>query len=216
MSTGTKTARFRFGAMSRRAALTGAALAAMGTLAACGGSQGGQAAEGDMAKGAPEGAKVTVVEYASVTCGACAAWQEQVWPEFKAKYIDTNQVRFVFREYPTPPADVAAAGFLLARCAGEDRYFQVVEEIMASQREWQQGVPPAATLSRIATSVGLSEDEYRACVTNPESLAALEERIQAGRSEGVTGTPTFFVNGTRVADSSMAGLSAAIDAELAK
>lgn len=216
MSTGTKTARFRFGAMSRRAALTGAALAAMGTLAACGGTEGGQMAEGDMAKGAPEGAKVTVVEYASVTCGACAAWQEQVWPELKAKYVDTNQVRFVFREFPTPPADVAAAGFLLARCAGEDRYFQVVEEIMASQREWQQGVPPAATLSRIATSVGLSEDEYRTCVTNPESLAALEERIQAARSEGVTGTPTFFVNGTRVADSSMAGLSAAIDAELAK
>lgn len=216
MSIGTKTARFRFGAMSRRAALTGAALAAMGTLAACGGSDGGQAAQGDMAKGAPEGAKVTVVEYASVTCGVCAAWQEQVWPEFKAKYVDTNQVRYVFREFPTPPADVAAAGFLLARCAGEDRYFQVVEEIMASQREWQQGVPPAATLSRIATSVGLSEDEYRACVTNPESLAALEQRIQSGRSEGVTGTPTFFVNGMRVADSSMAGLSAVIDAELAK
>ncbi len=216
MSIGTKTARFRFAAMSRRAAMTAAALAAMGTLAACGGSEGGQAAQGDMAKGAPEGAKVTVVEYASVTCGVCAAWQEQVWPEFKAKYVDTNQVRYVFREFPTPPADVAAAGFLLARCAGEDRYFQVVEEIMASQREWQQGVPPAATLSRIATSVGLSEDEYRACVTNPESLAALEQRIQSGRSEGVTGTPTFFVNGMRVADSSMAGLSAVIDAELAK
>ena len=216
MSTGPKTARFRFSAMSRRAAMTGAALAAMGTLAACGGSDGGQAAQGDMAKGAPEGAKVTVVEYASVTCGVCAAWQERVWPEFKAKYVDTNQVRYVFREFPTPPADVAAAGFLLARCAGEDRYFQVVEEIMASQREWQQGVPPAATLSRIATSVGLSEEEYRTCVTDPEALAALEERIQAGRSEGVTGTPTFFVNGTRVADSSMAGLSAAVDAELAK
>ncbi|HAJ02205.1 MAG TPA: hypothetical protein DCL55_03025, partial [Brevundimonas sp.] len=62
MSTGPKTARFRFSAMSRRAAMTGAALAAMGTLAACGGSDGGQAAQGDMAKGAPEGAKVTVVE----------------------------------------------------------------------------------------------------------------------------------------------------------
>lgn len=216
MSTGRNTARFRFGAMSRRAALTGAALAAMGALAACGNEGGGQAAQGDMAKGAPEGAKVTVVEYASVTCGHCALWQETVWPEFKAKYVDTNKVRFVFREFPTPPADVAAAGFLLARCAGEDRYFQVVEEIMASQREWQQGVSPATTLSRVATSVGLSQDEYRACVTDADALAALDERIQAGRAEGVTGTPTFFVNGARVPDSSLEGLSAAVDAELAK
>ena len=216
MSTGRNTARFRFGAMSRRAALTGAALAAMGALAACGGEGGGQAAQGDMAKGAPEGAKVTVVEYASVTCGHCALWQETVWPEFKAKYVDTNKVRYVFREFPTPPADVAAAGFLLARCAGEDRYFQVIEEIMASQREWQQGVSPATTLSRVATSVGLSQDEYRACVTDPDALAALDERIQAGRAQGVTGTPTFFVNGARVPDSSLEGLSAAVDAELAK
>ncbi len=216
MSTGRNTARFRFGAMSRRAALTGAALATMGALAACGGDSGGQAAQGDMAKGAPEGAEVTVVEYASVTCGHCAQWQETVWPEFKAKYVDTNKVRFVFREFPTPPAEVAAAGFLLARCAGEDRYFQVIEEIMASQREWQQGISPAATLSRVATSVGLSEDEYRACITDADALAALDERIQAGRAEGVTGTPTFFVNGTRVPDSSLQGLSAAVDAELAK
>lgn len=216
MSTGNTTARFRFGAMSRRAAMTAAALAAMGTLAACGGSEGGQAAQGDMAKGAPEGAKVTVIEYASVTCGACGAWHEQVWPEFKAKYVDTNQVRFIFREFPTPPADVAAAGFLLARCAGEDRYFEVVEEIMASQREWGQGIPHSATLNRIATSVGLSPEEFRTCVSDPQALAALEGRIQSARAEGVTATPTFFVNGTRVANSSMESLSAAIDAELAK
>lgn len=215
MSTGNKTARLRFGAMSRRAAITGAALAAMGTLAACG-SEGTQTAQGDMAKGAPEGAKVTVIEYASVTCGACAAWQAQIWPEFKAKYVDTNKVRFIFREFPTPPADVAAAGFLLARCAGEDRYFEVVDEIMASQGEWRQGIPPAATLSRIATSVGLSEQEYRTCVTDPEALAALEGRIQSARAEGINATPTFFVNGKRLTSGTMESLSAAVDAELAK
>ena len=207
---------FKYAAMSRRAALSAAALASMAVLAGCSAGGAGGEVEGDMAKGAPEGAKVTVVEYASVTCGHCATWNEEVWPEFKTKYVDNNKVRFVFREFPTPPAEVAAAGFLLARCAGEDRYFQVIEEIMASQREWQQGVPPAATLSRIATSVGLSEEEYRTCVTDPEALAALEGRIQSARSEGVTATPTFFVNGTRVPNSSMEALSAAVDAELAK
>ena len=114
-------------------------------------------AEGDMALGAPAGAKVTVVEYASVTCHVCAAWQEEVWPAFKTKYVDTNAVRYVFREIPTPPADVAAAGFLLARCAGEDKYFDVVHEMLASVKEWDTGVPPRQTLVRIAGGLGMSE-----------------------------------------------------------
>ena len=173
-------------------------------------------AEGDMALGAPAGAKVTVVEYASVTCGVCAAWQEQVWPEFKAKYVDTNKVRYVFRELPTPPQDVAAAGFLLARCAGEDKYFDVVHQIMASQSEWQAGIPPRATLQRVATAAGLSEDQYRECLADPEAIKALDARIKAAKDMGVSGTPAFYVNGVAVTDKSMSGLSQAIDAELAR
>src|SRR5690606_16108881 len=148
----------KFAAMSRRAAITAAALAAMG-LSACGGGGAGGAAEGDMALGAPEGAKVTVVEYASVTCPHCAAWQEEVWPQFKARYVDTNQVRYVFRELPTPPANVAVAGFMIARCAGEDKYFDVVHAIMESQAEWRTGVNPRDTLFRVGNGAGLSNQQ---------------------------------------------------------
>jgi protein-disulfide isomerase len=209
------TGKFRYGLMSRRAALTAAALTTMAALAGCGGSSGG-AAEGDMALGAPEGAKVTVVEYASVTCGHCAVWQEQVWPEFKTRYVDTNKVRYVFREFPTPPADIAAAGFLIARCAGDDKYFDVIHEIMASQREWQAGVPPRSTLVRVATGAGLSEQEFQACVSDEAAIKALDARVKAGVDAGVNSTPTFLVNGTRVVDTSLESLSAAVDAELAK
>jgi len=208
-------AKFRYSSMSRRAALTAAALASMAALAGCSGG-GGASAEGDMALGAAEGAKVTVVEYASVTCGHCAAWQEQVWPAFKAKYIDSSKIRYVFREFPTPPQDIAVAGFLIARCAGEDKYFDVVHEIMASQREWQAGVPPRDTLIRVAAGAGLNQDQFAKCVQDPEAIKAMDARIRAGVDAGVTGTPTFVVNGQKVVDSSLEGLSAAIDAELAK
>ena len=107
----------KYAAMSRRAAMTAAALAAMATLAGCGGGGPAGSAEGDMALGAPEGAKVTVVEYASVTCGVCAAWQEETWPAFKAAYVDTNKVRYVLRELPTTPTNVAVAGFMIAAVA---------------------------------------------------------------------------------------------------
>jgi protein-disulfide isomerase len=211
----------KFAAMSRRAAITAAALASMAALAGCGGSGAGAAAEGDMAMGAPEGAKVTVVEYASVTCPHCAAWQEQVWPQFKAKYVDTNKVRYVFRELPTPPANVAIAGFAIARCAGEDKYFDVVHAIMESQEEWRAGVNPRDTLFRVGNGAGLSNEQISACITDPENLKAADERARAAVQAGVTGTPAFFVNGTQVISpggegASLEDLSKAIDAELAK
>lgn len=207
--------RFRYASMSRRAAMTAAALAAMAAVAGCSGNKGG-AAEGDIGKGAPEGAKVTVVEYASVTCGACAAWNAQVWPEFKTKYVDTNKVRFVFREFPTPPQEIAVAGFLIARCAGEDKYFDVVHDIMASQTEWQAGVAPRTSLFRAAAAAGLSEAETEACIRDEKAIEAMSNRIKAGVDAGVTGTPTFIINGVKVTDPSLSGLSSVIDAELAK
>ncbi|MFC5345883.1 DsbA family protein [Brevundimonas staleyi] len=189
------------------------------TLASCGGAK--PVVDGDMALGAAEGAKVTVVEYASPTCPHCAAWQENTWPAFKAAYVDTNKVRYVFRELPTPPNAVAAAGFLMARCAGEDKYFDVIHAIMRSQKDWQSEDDMRASLVRIAGENGMDQAAFQRCVTNPEAIAALERRVKAATDAGVTGTPTFFVNGRHV--SSMGGegvlmsdLGPAIDAELAK
>jgi protein-disulfide isomerase len=212
----------KYAAMSRRAAMTAAAMAAMATLAGCGGGGAGGAAEGDMALGAAEGAKVTVVEYASVTCGHCAAWQEETWPAFKAAYVDTNKVRYVLRELPTPPANVAVAGFMIARCAGPDKYFEVVHGIMGSQREWQAGANPRDTLFRVGNGAGLSNQQIETCIKDPEGLKAAEARSEAAVKAGVTGTPAFFVNGVQIvtpgsnSGASMADLSKAIDAELAK
>lgn len=190
------------------------------TLAACGGGS-KPVLEGDMALGAPEGAKVTVVEYASPTCPHCALWQENTWPAFKAAYVDTNKVRYVFRELPTPPADVAAAGFLMARCAGPDKYFEVIHAIMKSQDDWRNGTNPRDSLIRIAGENGMDEAAFQRCVTDPAGIAALETRVKAATDAGVTATPTFFVNGRQVSSlggegAVMADLRPAIEAELAK
>ncbi|MBF0665641.1 MAG: DsbA family protein [Brevundimonas sp.] len=212
-------AKTRYAAMSRRAAMTAAALTAMVALAGCNGSGPAAAVEGDMAMG-PEDAKVTVVEYASVTCHICAAWQEQNWEAFKTAYLDTNKVRYVFREIPTPPSEIAVAGFLIARCAGPDKYFDVVHELLATQEEMR--VDPRATLFRVGNGAGLSNERIQQCITDESGMAAIEARAQKALSAGVEGTPAFFVNGTKVitpgsqSGTSMADLSKAIDAELAK
>lgn len=202
--------------LTRRSTFLAAGLAAAAlALGACSGGGGTAAAEGDMALGS-EDAPVTVVEYASVTCGHCAAWNATVWPEFKEKYVDTGQVRFVFREFPTAPGPVAVAGFLVARCAGEDRYFSVVDAIMRSQQEmagpsydWTNSRP---VLLRIAQSAGMSEAQFDQCVNDPDALAAFEQRMQTAVAAGVNGTPYFTINGRHyTGDTSMAGFDAALE-----
>ena len=204
-----------------RTAVSVVAAAGLTALAACGGSN--SPAEGDMAKGAAEGAKVTVIEYASPTCGHCAAWQAEVGPAFEDKYIKTNKVRFILREIPTPPADIATAGVLLARCAGPDKYFDVMHELMANQPEWMSGsITPRASLIKTANAFGINEQQFTACITDEKAIAALDTRVRAATAAGVGGTPTFDVNGKTISTpgstsgTSLADLSAAIDAELAK
>ena len=101
----------------RRSVVAIVALAAAAVVSACtpggGGGAKATAAAGDMSLGDPN-AKVTLIEYASVTCSHCADFKKNVYPQLKANYIDTNKINFVFREFTTPPNEVSAAGFLLA------------------------------------------------------------------------------------------------------
>ncbi len=88
---------------------------------------------GDMALGA-ETAPVTIIEYASMTCTHCAHFAVTTFPELKKRYIDTGKVRYILREFPFDA--LSEAGFMLARCAGKDKYFTVVETLFAKQSEW--------------------------------------------------------------------------------
>jgi protein-disulfide isomerase len=156
-------------------------------------------------------AKVTVIEYASVTCPHCAAFNEQVFPAFKAKYIDTNLVSYEFREFLTPPVSVAAAGFLVARCAGKDKYFSVIDTLFHSQNDMYGG-DPRAMLFRIGRSAGMTDDKITACIQDQKALEALNKRVtKAVETDKITGTPTFVINGKALSgEQTMTALDAAI------
>ena len=151
----------------------------------------------DMSMGSPT-AKVTVIEYASASCPHCARWNNDVFPQFKAKYIDTGKVRYVYREFLTPPIEVASAGFLLARCAGKDKYFPVLDAIYHNQAQMYESGDIRGGLLRIAQSVGMNEKQFNDCITNDDALKALNDRVEKAQKEAkITGTPTFFFNGER-------------------
>ncbi|HZC16971.1 MAG TPA: DsbA family protein [Caulobacteraceae bacterium] len=159
-------------------------------------------------------AKVTVIEYASATCPHCARFNNDVFPTFKAKYIDTGKIHYVFREFLTPPPEVAAAAFLTARCAGKDKYFSVLDAVFKGQTQMFYSGDVKGTLLGIAESAGLTEAQFNACINDNAALTALNNRIQTYiDKDGIDSTPTFVINGKKlVGEQTMASLDAAIAA----
>jgi protein-disulfide isomerase len=193
--------------LSRRAIVAvAAALAAGPALAAV------PAMPQDMSLGNSK-AKVQVVEYASLTCPHCAHFNEEVFPAFKKKYIDTGRVRYTMKEYVTAPAQVAVAGWLIARCAGPTKYFAVVDGIFRSQPRWTQGNIKPVLLEVAQKQGGLSEAQVNACLADQSALDALRARVEkAVEVDKVQQTPSFFVNGQPVAGVTLPELDAAIAA----
>ncbi len=191
------------GAGLARPSLAGAALAAV--------------EPDDMVMGSPK-ARVTVIEYASASCPHCARFNNEVFPAFKAKYIDTGRVLYAFREFLTQPIEFAAASFLIARCAGKDKYFSVVDAIFRAQTEIYATGDLKNPLLKIAAGAGMDEKAVDACLNDKAGLRALNDRIQRYLSrDGIDGTPTFLVNGQRLSgEQSLEALDAAIAAAEAK
>lgn len=181
----------RFSALAAAALLaaTGAALAAPAPAAA--------PPSDDMSLGNPK-AKIQVTEYASLSCPHCGHFNEAVFPALKAKYIDTGKVHYTLKEMLTEPMQVAAAGFMMARCAGPQKYFTVVDQVFRSQSRWTSGnIKPI--LQEIGAANGLDEARFNACLTDQAAFDAVNLRARrAAEQDGVNSTPTLFINGKRL------------------
>lgn len=144
-----------------------------------------------------EVASVTVTEYASLTCPHCATFHRDVYPELKRNYIDTGKIRFIIREiYFDRPGLIAS---LVARCGGEEKFFDLVDRILATQREWSQSDSlrtVALRLRSIAMSMGISEDQFNACIRDTDKAEFLiDTSRQLASKDGVNSTPSFVING---------------------
>jgi len=212
---------------SRRTTLSALAMLA---LAACGSANGdgpGATSSGsgdglpEIVLGDPD-APVTLIEYASVTCRACLQFHQQVMPSLKADYVETGKVKFIFREFPTPPAQVAVAGFAIARCAGDDNYYDVIDGLFDAQTgillaARNGAVRPA--LEEIASRHGISPgEEFDACLSDPDIRTDIADVIMSGEEFQVTSTPTLILQGRKLDNTLQTrtpeGLSALIDLEL--
>ena len=157
-------------------------------------------------------APVTIIEYASMTCPHCANFHATTYPELKKRYIDTGKVRFIFREFPLD--QLAAAGFMLARCSAQDvkaavpglditkvaaqRYYAMIETLFAQQKDWVVQ-KPLQPMFAIAKQAGFTQQSFDECLANQQLLTNLEEqRTRATQKFNVNSTPTLFINGKTV------------------
>ncbi len=150
---------------------------------------------GDVWLGSPD-AKCTMIEYASMTCSHCAAFHRDTWPQLKSTYIDTGKVHFTLREFPLEP--LAAAGFMLARCAGNDKYFAMTDLLFDKQNDWAFSKKPLESLAMLTKQAGFTQKSFEDCLKNQQIRAGVEAvRSRADTILGVNATPTFFINGKR-------------------
>jgi protein-disulfide isomerase len=147
----------------------------------------------------PKDAKVTIIEYASMTCSHCAAFHKFTWPALKERYIDTNKVRFTLREFPLDP--LATAAFMLARCDGDAKYYPITDLLFDQQAAWayvQKPQSPVDAMEQMLRQAGFSKEKFEACLKDQKLYNAVNTVKQKGMDTfKVDSTPTFFINGER-------------------
>lgn len=145
-----------------------------------------------------ENAPVTIIEYASMTCGHCGYFHNNVLPQIKRNYIDTGKVRMVVR--PLPWDNMALAISKVAMCGGEPVYYPMLNAFFDTQEQWLKSEADAlADIKKIARLSGMDGETVEACIKDKELHdVVLDTKETARQTLKVTGTPTFFVNGERL------------------
>ncbi len=144
----------------------------------------------------PETAKVTIVEYASLTCTHCASFHATTWPELKKRYVDTGLARFTLREFPLDP--LAAAGFMLARVDGPEKYYPITDLLFETQKSWAFTAKPLDALRQTMRQAGFSQEKFDATLRDQKLYDAVNAvKTRAAETFKVDSTPSFFINGQR-------------------
>ncbi len=139
-------------------------------------------------------APVTIIEYASMTCGHCASFHIETLPALKTEFIDTGKARLIFREFPLD--NVATMASMVARCARPESFFPLIGAMFQLQTSWAFSGQPVEDLQRVAQQAGFSQEEFNACLQNQAVLDGVNwVKERASREFDVRSTPTFFING---------------------
>lgn len=144
-----------------------------------------------------EKSKVVVMEYFSPTCPHCVAFRKKIFPELAKKYIDTNKIAYVTREFIGNKQDLDAT--ILARCAGDVKsYDNFMKIILEQQDSWAFSKNYREILTNIGTLGGVNPEKYANCLNDEGKIQILMENTKLiAKEPQFIGTPAFFINGKK-------------------
>tara|TARA_B100000427_G_scaffold78230_1_gene63761 strand:- start:2914 stop:3513 length:600 start_codon:yes stop_codon:yes gene_type:complete len=139
-------------------------------------------------------AKVTIIEYASMTCNHCADFHREIYPKIKEKYIDSKKIKFIYRDFPLDKQALYAS--ILAKCAPEDKYFDFVKLILSTQSKWISNDDSfVEKLTNIGKLAGLNEEKITNCFSDEKLVdKIIQSRSDAEKKYGIQSTPSFIIN----------------------
>ena len=171
--------------------LQGASDAGVMTLAA---AEGGEPIYDDDHILGDVNAPVTIIEYASLTCGHCAHFHSETLPEVKANWIESGRARLVYRHYPLD--QLALRGAALANCVEGANFFGFVGVLFQNQEKWAFSQDPLTALQQYAALAGIGAEDFEKCITDEAAITRILEKQTDGRDRySVGSTPSFVVNG---------------------
>jgi protein-disulfide isomerase len=161
-------------------------------------------------------AKVTVIEYMSLTCPHCAHFQTAEFPAIKKNYIDTGKIRFLLRDFPLDSQ--ALAGALIVRCVAPEKGLKLTNLLLQNQDHWVSAEHPLDSLRSYAKLVGIDDASIQACLENRELLKTLvAEKERAAAQRDFDTTPSFFIGDENIeGDPGYEDLAEVIDRHLRK
>tara|TARA_B100001013_G_scaffold43832_1_gene23125 strand:+ start:3308 stop:3901 length:594 start_codon:yes stop_codon:yes gene_type:complete len=139
-------------------------------------------------------AKIVVIEYASMTCIHCANFHKQVYPKIKKNYIDTNKIKFIFRDFPLDKQALFAS--VLAKCAPKDKYFNFVKLILTNQEKWISNDDTFMNkLRNIGKLAGLNENKINSCFKDEKMVDNIIRTRSIGEEKyNISSTPSLIIN----------------------
>mgnify|MGYP001581899184 FL=1 len=165
-----------------------------------------------------EKAKITIVEFSDFQCPFCRTFWSGALPQIKKEYIDTGKVRFVYRDYPLSFHPAAQPAAEAAECADDQsKFWEMHDKIFSEQEKQGQGTIQFSVddIKNWASQIDLDMNTFNQCFDSGKYKLEVEEDFVDGSAYGVSGTPTFFINGQRLVGAQpFSAFKAIIDGEL--
>lgn len=157
--------------------------------------------DGDPFLGNPD-APVLIEEFSSYQCPFCALYFRETYARLTTTYADTGQIQYVFRDFPLPDQQQAVLAAEAANCVGEiagaEAFWQMHDVLFAQQNVWAGRDNAIDIIERYVVQMGVDTVAFDQCIDSPATRAEIEADAAEGRQRGVSGTPTFFINGQLV------------------